>query len=589
MLIHMFFFLSVLALAAGAVCAVIAAKMKYRRTRFTTPFNMLFCGVLLAAIFLFIPIYSRMFAGESFQRIKSVLLSVYTTIRLFLVDGEFAAVTEFTDGLSDWIRAAYSIYAAVIFVLAPFLTFGFVLTFFKNILAYQYYLAGYFKEVYIFSELNEKSLVLSESLKRNNSSRMIVFANAGAQEDVYELQERVRRLGAVCFKKDILGIHFKRHSKKKGMTFFVIGNSEVENIQAAIALEKKYGDREKTHLYLFAAGIVSELAMSVNTKSKMKIRRVKEEQSLINRILYDGSHRIFEHALPINENEKQITAVIVGMGNYGMDMVKSLVWYCQMDGYKIQIEAFDQDEDAEQRFTALCPELMDDKYNGISEDGEAQYCVKIHSGVSTDTKLFADEIQKLPATYVFVALGSDEENIRTAVNLRMLFERAGMKPVIQAVVFNSAVKNALCGGRNYRGQEYQIDFIGDMLSSYSEEVILDSELEADALARHLKWGAEEDFWRYEYNYCSSVASAIHMKARSACHIPGADKEKNKLTEKEREIIEKLEHRRWNAYMRSQGYVYSGSPENDSRNDLGKMHNNLVGFSALTEEDKRKDS
>ena len=62
-----------------------------------------------------------------------------------------------------------------------------------------------------------------------------------------------------------------------------------------------------------------------------------------------------------------------------------------------------------------------------------------------------------------------------------------------------------------------------------------------------------------------------------------------LTQEERDKIEVLEHKRWNAYMRSEGYVFSGSPEKSSRNDLAKMHHDLVDFASLTEEEKRKDS
>lgn len=591
MLNYIFFGLSILSIVSGIAGAVASAKIKSTKKHFITPFHMLFSGVILAVICLFIPIYAEIFAGEEFQGFKSILLAIHNTIRLFVVDGEFTIISDFTEGLSGWICVAYSTYAAVLFLIAPFLTFGFVLSFFKNVLAYQNYIAGYFKEVHVFSELNEKSLTLAKSLKENDHRRMIIFTDVFAQEeDGYELQERAQSLGAICFKKDILEVNFKRHSKGSGMSFFVIGQDELENIHHTMNLVKKYGDRENTHLYLFSTSVESELSMSTIAKNKMKIRRVKEEQSLINRILYEEGHKIFEHALPVSEKEKQITAVVVGMGTYGTNMLKSLVWYCQMDGYNVQLEAFDQDEQAKEKFTCLCPELMSDQYNGVYVEGEAQYCINIHEGISTDTKRFADEIQKLSkATYVFVAVGSDEENIRTAVNLRMLFERNGARPLIQAVVLNSDVKHALQGMKNYRGQEYQIDFIGDWDTSYSEEVVLDSELEADALARHLKWGAEEEFWKYEYNYCSSVASAIHIKAKIACGIPGAEKKKEELTEEERNIIEMLEHRRWNAYMRSEGYIYSGSPEKESRNDLGKMHHNLVDFSMLTEEDRRKDS
>jgi hypothetical protein len=42
-------------------------------------------------------------------------------------------------------------------------------------------------------------------------------------------------------------------------------------------------------------------------------------------------------------------------------------------------------------------------------------------------------------------------------------------------------------------------------------------------------------------------------------------------------------------MRSAGYVYSGSTDPKSRDDLAKMHHDLVDFDRLSEEEKRKDS
>ena len=209
--------------------------------------------------------------------------------------------------------------------------------------------------------------------------------------------------------------------------------------------------------------------------------------------------------------------------------------------------------------------------------------------MDVQTVSFVEKISEITdATYVFVALGNDDININTAVNLRMYFERLKIHPVIHAVVYNSQRKKALQEIKNYRGQQYDIEFVGDIESSYAEKVIIDSELEEDALKRHLKWGKEEEFWTYEYNYRSSMASAIHMKARIKCGIPGATKNEEYLTNEERDVIEVLEHRRWNAYMRSEGYVFSGSKDRSSRNDLAKMHHDLVDFSSLTEEEKRKD-
>ena len=77
--------------------------------------------------------------------------------------------------------------------------------------------------------------------------------------------------------------------------------------------------------------------------------------------------------------------------------------------------------------------------------------------------------------------------------------------------------------------------------------------------------------------------------RILCDIPGADKPENELTERERCVLEALEHRRWNAYMRAEGYIYSGSTDKASRNDLAKIHPDLVPFDMLSSSEKRKDS
>ena len=194
---------------------------------------------------------------------------------------------------------------------------------------------------------------------------------------------------------------------------------------------------------------------------------------------------------------------------------------------------------------------------------------------------------------VLVSLGSDEDNIRTAANLRMLFERNGAKPMIQTIVYSTEAKKALQCVTNNAGQPYALDLIGDIRSSYSEKVIIDSEVEEDAFSRHKAYAygdpdKEADFWRYEYCYRSSIATTVHAEARKKCGIPGAGKREKDMTEEERRIMGALEHRRWNAYMRSEGFIYSGSPERSSRNDLGKMHHNLVDYEQLSDADKNKD-
>lgn len=555
-------------------------------------FRTLFAGVFVAVFIMFLPVHSSAAEASVLGNWRAFLLSVFNAMQVFTAGCEFGVVQEGLASCPDWLDGVYQVWAAILYVLAPIFTFGFVLSLFKNLSAYLKYIGAYFKEVYVFSELNEKSVVLAADLKKNHPKAVVVFADVfeDHEETACELIDTAKKLGAICFEKDILAVNLKKHSAKTPMFFFAIGKDETENLNRSLKLIENFKYREDTHIYIFSTKVEGELLLTAVDKGAVKVRRINEVQSLVNRVLYERGCLLFDSAKEVKDGEKHICAVIVGMGKHGTEMLKALTWFGQMDGYKLDIHAFDKDPLAEEKFTALAPELMSEDYNGADVAGEAQYQITVHSGVDVESVSFANEIAKLSnATYAIVALGNDDINIKTAVTLRMYFERMKIHPVIQAIIYNSQQRKALEGIKNYRGQAYNIEFIGDIESSYTESVIIDSELEEEALRRHMKWGNEEEFWTYQYNYRSSLAAAIHMQARIKCGIAGAAKKEGDLTEEERNIIEVLEHRRWNAYMRAEGYVYSGSKDKSSRNDLAKMHHDLVDFSSLTEEEKRKDS
>lgn len=586
------FLASIGILVLTAVVSILMNGIYVAKKRTFNVFRSLFAGVFLATLVMFFTLHCAADQAGPMGIWWSFLVSVFHAMQVFTIGCDFEVVKDGISSCPQWLGMAYQAWAATLYVVAPIFTFGFVLSLFKNISAYLHLFMAHFKDLYVFSELNEKSLILAGDIKKNNQKAAIVFTDVfdDNAESTCELIEAAKKIGAICFEKDVLAIDFRKHSHRTALFFFTIGRDETENLNQSLKLIENYKNRADTHVYIFSTGIESELLLTSVDKGTIKVRRINDVQALVNRVLYERGNILFDSAKETEDGSKHICAVVIGMGKHGTAMLKALTWFGQMDGYKLEIHAFDQDPLAQEKFTAMAPELMSPAYNGIDVPGEAQYRITIHSGVQVGTITFADEISKITnATYVIVALGNDDINIKTAVDLRMYFERMKIHPVIQSIVYNSQQKRALEGICNYRGQAYDIEFIGDLESSYTQDVIIDSELEEEALRRHLKWGEEEEFWTYQYNYCSSVASAIHMRARIRCGIPGAAKKEEELTEKERDTIETLEHRRWNAYMRAEGYVYSGSKDKKSRNDLAKMHHDLVDYSALSESEKRKDS
>ena len=541
-------------------------------------------GVLLASVVMFYPVLEN---KPDVSCWKTLLLSVFSSMQLFTLGCEFDVVRSSAAGDIN-----YQIWAAVLFFIAPFFTFGFVASLFQDFFAAMRlkWRKLAFKDVYVFSEMNEKSLYLAEDLHRNHKGSTVVFCDVFEEKDeqFYELSERAQKIGAICFKKDILVVNFKTCSSHKTVSFFTIGESESENLIQTLKLIERYKTRSNVYVYAFSGGVEGEILTAQVDKGKVKLRRINEVRSLINRELYENGKLLFDSAAE-TEGNKKISAVVIGMGNHGTEMVKSLAWFGQMDGYDLEINAFDRDLLAAERFSAIAPELMDEAHNGTVVEGESIYKITVHGGMDVESAAFVETVDRITdATFIFVALGNDRQNIMTAIGLRQKFEQMGAHPVIRAVVYNPQEREALTDIRNFRGQAYDIGFIGDLKSSYSEAVILNSEVEEKALARHKKWGDEESFWAFEYNYRSSIASAIHAKLKRDLGLPGIEKIPADRTEEERWALRRLEHRRWNAYMRSEGYVYAGTGDKSGRNDLAKKHHCLVPFDKLSEEDQVKD-
>jgi hypothetical protein len=576
------FILSLSALAAFVLAAALLRnKLK--------PFYVLFAGMLVSATIAFYPAYYLLVMGDGGDEVVAGMKAFINGMRAFAIGCDDALLNDITREEAGSFWPVYRLLMVSLMVIAPFFTFGFAVSLFKNVYAQLRLSQLWNRDAYVFSQLNERSLLLATDIKKNHPKAVLAFGGV-AGESAQELTERAEKLGAILFAKGIVEIGFKLHSRKRQLRFFAISEESAENLERTVELVEKYRDRDNTHVYLFSGDTESEMLLSAMDKGKVKVRRINEVRSLVNRLLYEQGNVLFDSAKVGEDGNKHICAVVVGMGRYGTEVAKALTWFGQMDGYDLDIHVFDKDPQAESRLTALAPELMSKEFNGTNIPGEAQYRITVNGGVDVKSAEFIRRIKELKnATYVVVALGTDSANIDTAVELRTYFAQVDCAPVINAIVHNSHQKAALTGIKNYRGQSYDITFIGDLETACSEAVVLNSELEEDALRRHLKWGEEEEFWTYEYNYRSSVASAIHMKARVHCGIPGATKKEGELTTEERDIIEVLEHRRWNAYMRTEGYVYSGSRNKTSRNDLAKRHHDLVPFAALSEEDKRKDS
>ena len=238
------FTLAILMIAASVAAAVRANHTHRGDKRFLSTFQILFAGVFCSAFVCLLPVYGQVNGDSSASVLKTVLASLHTTFQVFTIDVDSEGILESIRAQSPALRSLYSVYLSILFVCAPLLTFGFIFSFVRNLSASVKYLTVYFSDMYVFSELNEKSLALAEDLKQNHPDAAIVFAGVSTEEQEGDRTESVKELGGICFRKGITGIKLFLHSRKKPVTVFLIGEDETNNINLGLKLIESSRDLE---------------------------------------------------------------------------------------------------------------------------------------------------------------------------------------------------------------------------------------------------------------------------------------------------------------------------------------------------------
>ena len=618
--------------------------------------NFLFFGTFVSSIILFYPIYYHALqpTANDPEIWRALLTALQHTFRLFALDGEYLGfkelLTELVEAsvlteaqMESWIRLSTWLY-----VCAPLLTFTFLLSFFKNLVSHIRYSTAFFRTTHIFSELNDKTLALAKSIAKKEDDSYkgwnwfkklfvgssIVFTDIidENKEKYYEFIDEANSLGAILFRKDLDSIKLIRFRKTRKIKIYLISEDENEKIRHATSVMNQY-DYPNVELYVFSEKVQSRLILGVKDIKRMKVVRVNDIQNLIYHNLDTYGKRLFDNAKArySGEGNIKISAVIVGFGRYGSELLRALSWFCQYPGFDLEVDVFDNDKDVKSKFEALYPSMIEVSERTAPERGDANYKLNFYEEININSVAFKEKFDEIKnPTYIFVSLGTDSDNIEAALNIRTICAQRGITPDIETVVYDSnSAKLMSCvwtpdaepefircgknpnagkddkstksdGVKNYKGQAYNIHMIGDLESFYSCDTVINArwEKEGEIINRRYsgvdessteeqKYIADRGFWQYEYNYKSSVSKAIHERLKYKLNdteyradLPFMSTPLASWADDNKIEYSKLEHIRWNAYMRSEGYS-SGK----ERYDLAKRHNLILTNADLAKKDE----
>ena len=577
-----------------------------QKRRVLSPFQWFLAFFFLAAAFIFLPVYVFDGGWDAVAWIRNVLLSVHNAMRLFILDGDFEGVRFFLAAvdLPEVLKSVYTVYAALLFVAAPVLAAGFVLSFFRNVGSVLRYLLCRPAHLVYMSELNERSLALAENILRaEKKGTRVVFCDVFVknEEAEFELLSEAGRLGAICFRKDVTQIPLRRGLHHTRRTFYLIGNDEDENVKQALFLLRhcigvETYNNENTRFFVFSTTPASEPLLDSTEQGRMQVRRVNEARSLAWSTVVETN--IFSKYRE-EEGERAVSVLIVGSGGYGTELAKVILWCGQLPHYRVQVHVVDNKKNAKSLFRSHSPELVAGSER--KEEGYPQYALHFHEGVDVNTAEFDDLIEEIgPFTSVFVTLGDDDKNVATAMKInrevRRLAKEEDLIPTIYAVVYSS-LKLATLQKNGERLKcldeyDYDISFFGDMRSRYSPEVIERRVLDREGRKIHMEWarkkngarwqqdleecGGDEEkaaqkgeercerYDRYEYYRTASMATALYEQVLAVTEISEEDFAA--------EGKEKYEHLRWYAYMGAEGYRAA-----EKINFVGKIHSAMAAY------------
>ena len=705
-----------LAVTAAAILYIIWGLRVRNGVSLRTALIILVAAVFAGLVIIYYPIqysaYSQVYSSSRPFTIAVVafLQCMQNAFRTFVLDGSWGELLPSADGPLQIPMHATAI-GLFLNVFAPLLTFSAILSLFKEITSRIRVraMASRNRPLFLFSELNRNTVYLAQDIRARYPKANLVYTDVYPEDDEtnYELREQASKLNAVMLRTDVSELDF---AKRTALTeYFLLGHDEEENVMQARKLFMKNRGRANTGIYVMSvrkgnALIIDSLASSVDADESLKKAEAKgwDYEALKEDIRSGGMLRFRRmdpdlqtawrdipkmecvrkaFAAPLDGTDRTLSILIFADTRLSYAVIKTLLWYCQSDRFKLELNIIYADDITDRRAPAYvnpedrvnvrsllqfeCPDII--RTNRMDVEGESFYDIEFIKGTGfrngelrrqlndmegrrAEHSELVDRLLRTDA--VVVCRGSDGESLEAAAFFRTAFGRAGMKPQIYAACADEddVLKdiNAFENIVTYKDENYDIKFIGRRNDTYRYDSIRNTDEESLGFSQHVKWidvsnlrnpSETKDadlkrellnYERHEYFRNSSISRAMYLRnvlcdpdkelsaeeaaalaAQNGCADPADENSRLEWRLRFRPEYECLndpkkpsdrwlcscanclrrravEHNRWNAYMRVQGYIPSPDGDINDKRAMAMVHGNLVPFGDLDDAAREKD-
>ena len=434
------------------------------------------------------------------------------------------------------------------------------------------------KPLFIFSEINERSLQLAKSLCGIKCD--IVFANSTTDSLNNENETGLDFI----FKEESISELNVKQKKGKDIYYFCISDDEDASLSYALQLIEKHSnlkDADQKHIHIFQFAKSDDFSVFIDSANKgmLDIQCINEYEMLLYNLL--NRYPLFKFA------KSEIHVLLHGLSQINITALKAIAWCGQLGGYSLKISVVGTNISSQiEELKLTVPGLFTERYNIIFYDCSSE-------------KEIVDTISQkcLDTNYVIVSEATDNETMKQGIILRRLFYKSSKTfdacPPIFCYIkepskFN-IVKNLSTAESNpKRKMSYDLTPFGSLEEVYTYKNLVDSDLEKLAKNVHLAYeeifsdnpiDVPEALKRYnifEVNKRSNRANALHIRYKlnllGLDYTDTYDKESVDMsdyyTEQYLEILSMSEHDRWMAFLETEGWEPSTKEEVYSYRESG---------------------
>ena len=423
---------SLAVLAILAIWLIWSVREVKRSDIFRTSYLFRFVAVVAACVFALTWAWYR----QDMNITDALLATTLRTMQFFTMEGgfdelEFAEYTSFFQHLFH-----YEI--CLLQIVAPILTLTTILSLFRRSLLMLYFRIRKTRPVFIFSNLSDDALMIAQDIaaKSKGEKPFLVFCREdGEADDDDEDAARIlaaRELRAIFYEGKIDS--FKPGNDRK-TSYFLLDEREKENMLSLIRLtEALRSSGEKRahlpHIYVFSMSDAAAEIVDKRIDTEGKIYYLH----LFNLAKVAAQNLMFEHPLYNVAGDQDINVILVGEGEYGMELLKACVGTGVLHTRKCTVTVLDRTAgEMEKRCHHLFPALF------AEEDGKKLYPGNLVNvrfiACDPSDDSFDEALASVPdANYVILQSGDDREGFDTALFIYRWYIRRAVEKNLKAYV-----------------------------------------------------------------------------------------------------------------------------------------------------------